>query len=258
MSNDRALHAITIPTALGVHTLQIAVDDRPMRLSEIVPLAQHITNLFVETALDEERRQGRSISCGPGCAACCRNLVALSAPEAFRVADVVSELDPAEQADVFRRFESACHAAEKADMLRSMARLESSSVEQRQELAERYFAAQIDCPALMDRRCRMHPERPLVCRDLNVTSPAEECARPSVQSYRRVPTAPLLSGPLTRLVAKLTGTALTFVAMPLVLTFAEEHADLAFRTWPGSVLLSGLLEQMGLGHANPSMAPAGE
>jgi Fe-S-cluster containining protein len=34
------------------------------------------------------------------------------------------------------------------------------------------------CPFLEDESCSIHPDRPLVCREYLVTSPAELCAGP--------------------------------------------------------------------------------
>ena len=44
------------------------------------------------------------------------------------------------------------------------------------ELSLAYFAQGIPCPFLEDESCSIHPERPLVCREYLVTSPAELCA----------------------------------------------------------------------------------
>ena len=44
------------------------------------------------------------------------------------------------------------------------------------ELTVAYFAQGIPCPFLEDESCSIHPERPLVCREYLVTSPAELCA----------------------------------------------------------------------------------
>src|SRR4029077_10602687 len=44
------------------------------------------------------------------------------------------------------------------------------------ELSVSYFAQGIPCPFLEDESCSIHPERPLVCREYLVTSPAELCA----------------------------------------------------------------------------------
>lgn len=51
--------------------------------------------------------------------------------------------------------------------------------EARGQLGRDYFALGVPCPFLEDESCSIHPERPLVCREYLVTSPAEHCARPT-------------------------------------------------------------------------------
>ena len=43
------------------------------------------------------------------------------------------------------------------------------------------------CPFLEDESCSIHPERPLVCREYLVTSPAELCAGPAQEGVTPVP-----------------------------------------------------------------------
>jgi hypothetical protein len=46
------------------------------------------------------------------------------------------------------------------------------------ELSVAYFALGIPCPFLEEESCSIHPDRPLVCREYLVTSPAELCSGP--------------------------------------------------------------------------------
>jgi Fe-S-cluster containining protein len=54
------------------------------------------------------------------------------------------------------------------------------------ELSVAYFAQRIPCPFLEDESCSIHPERPLVCREYLVTSPAELCAGPAQEGVTPV------------------------------------------------------------------------
>jgi Fe-S-cluster containining protein len=245
VGHDEQAHiTVTLPTALGPSRLELQVDERPMRLSELAALGAQLTDIVVERALENEQRDGRSISCGAGCAACCHHLVGVSLPEAFLVADVVSDLEPALQAKAIASFDRAALALQSAELLEALRRLASTGPAERRAVAERYAAAAIGCPLLIDGRCSIYPSRPLICRDLNVTSPRECCSGVSPEAYRRVPTGPLLSGPLARLTAKLAQGAPPMVAMPLVLEAAEAHAELAFHGWPAHGLVAALLAEI--------------
>ena len=50
-----------------------------------------------------------------------------------------------------------------------------------------YFALGIPCPFLEEESCSIHPDRPLVCREYLVTSPAELCAGPTQEGVTPVP-----------------------------------------------------------------------
>ena len=54
------------------------------------------------------------------------------------------------------------------------------------ELSTAYFALGVPCPFLEDESCSIHPERPLVCREYLVTSPAELCAGPKQEGVTPV------------------------------------------------------------------------
>jgi len=50
-----------------------------------------------------------------------------------------------------------------------------------------YFALRVPCPFLEEESCSIHPDRPLVCREYLVTSPAELCAGPTQEGVTPVP-----------------------------------------------------------------------
>src|SRR5262249_4341970 len=65
-------------------------------------------------------------------------------------------------------------------------------------LSAAYFALGLPCPFLEDESCSIHPERPLVCREYLVTSPAELCAGPAQEGVTpvAVPKVSLAARPL--------------------------------------------------------------
>lgn len=69
------------------------------RLADIVPVARSLCTAFVDATLRHLEERGARLLCHQGCcAACCRHLVSLSIPEAFRVAEEVTAC-PAEKRD---------------------------------------------------------------------------------------------------------------------------------------------------------------
>jgi Fe-S-cluster containining protein len=163
---------LTVGTLKVVHP--ITVPDAPVPAAEIVPALQGLVNAVVDAA-----EVGQTISCRKGCGACCRQLVPVSRTEGERLLQVVDAL-PAERRDVLmKRFASAEVAIENADLKERRGRSD-------RELSAAYFALGLACPFLEDESCSIHPERPLVCREYLVTSPAELCAGPKQEGVKPV------------------------------------------------------------------------
>jgi Fe-S-cluster containining protein len=237
---------LNIPTPQGELTIELGVPRTPMRLADIVPIVQHVTDLTAKVALEAEAKAGRPMSCKDGCAACCRQLVMMSPPEAFVLADwIVQQPAPARDAALVR-FEAAEKVLEEAGVLASLRELlDDPRGRDVQAIAARYFDLYLDCPMLAEaERCAFYPARPLVCRDLYVTSPAEWCRENTLRVVQKVPTPPTAVYPLARLTARLTGEPLRLVPLPLALHYAEAHVELATRRWPGRELFEALLAEL--------------
>jgi Fe-S-cluster containining protein len=158
----RIAHAITVP-------------DRAVDAAEIVPALQGLVNAVVEAAA-----VGRTISCRKGCGACCRQLVPLSRTEGERLLRLIDGLPPDRRAGLKARFSAAEARIERAGLKDRGGRGDRA-------LSTAYFALDLPCPFLEDESCSIHPERPLVCREYLVTSPAELCAGPAQEGVTPVP-----------------------------------------------------------------------
>lgn len=163
----RVVHPITVPSA-------------PVPATEVVPALQGLVNAVVTAAEAGLRKSGGSISCRKGCGACCRQLVPVSRTEGERLLALVETM-PADRRerlkDRFAAAETILDAAGLSDR--------AGRSDREQSLA--YFALAIPCPFLEDESCSIHPDRPLVCREYLVTSPAELCAGPSQEGVTPVP-----------------------------------------------------------------------
>jgi Fe-S-cluster containining protein len=156
-------------------------------LAGLLPLAREVADRLSEAAIARARGEGRSISCRDRCAACCRQLVTISLVEAVGLADAVSAMPEQQQARVRARFAGAIGALERGGLLdpaepRGRRRLVARAGDLREDvlprLARDYFTLGLACPFLEDESCSIHPERPGICREYHVSSPAERCQRP--------------------------------------------------------------------------------
>ncbi len=157
----RIVHPITVPST-------------PVPAADVVPALQGLVNAVVEAA-----EMGKAISCRKGCGACCRQLVPVSRTEGERLLQLVEAMPDERRETLKARFAAAEAAIEAAGLKERQGRSD-------RELSTAYFALGVPCPFLEDESCSIHPERPLVCREYLVTSPAELCAGPKQEGVTPV------------------------------------------------------------------------
>jgi Fe-S-cluster containining protein len=155
-----------------VHPMTVA--SAPVPAAEVVPALQGLVNAVVEAA-----EMGKAISCRKGCGACCRQLVPVSRTEGERLLQIVEAM-PAERRQTLKaRFAATEKAIDAAGLAERKGRSD-------RDLSTAYFALRVPCPFLEEESCSIHPERPLVCREYLVTSPAELCAGPAQEGVTPV------------------------------------------------------------------------
>jgi Fe-S-cluster containining protein len=153
----------------------ISVPEAAVPASDVVPALQGLVNAVVETA-----EAGKAISCRKGCGACCRQLVPISRTEGERLLDLVEAMPEERRGEIKRRFAAAEAILEPAGFNDRAGKTD-------RELSTSYFALGVPCPFLEEESCSIHAERPLVCREYLVTSPAELCAGPVQAGVTPVP-----------------------------------------------------------------------
>ncbi len=223
---------------------QVQVDTGPMRLAELVPTAIELTMVLSTRANQRETNQGKTISCAAGCGACCRQLVPVSPPEAFWLADVIRSLPDERRDVVMSRFNHIASDVEQRGMVDEMYNPPPTD-EPILEISKKYFLLGLPCPFLEDESCSIHPYRPVACREYNVTSPAAWCAEPYNYEIEKVPMPMPLSLPLTRLTSSLVGSRMPLVPLSLVPQWVEANAELGQRAWPGLELFEEFIKCLG-------------
>ena len=163
----RVVHPVTVPSG-------------SVRASAVVPALQGLVNAVVGAAETKLAETGTEISCRKGCGACCRQLVPVSRTEAERLLGVIEAMPAKRQRALKERFAAAAAAIKAAG-------LDAAAGRSDRDLSVGYFALGIPCPFLEEESCSIHPERPLVCREYLVTSPAERCAGPQQEGVTPVP-----------------------------------------------------------------------
>jgi len=236
-AREFAVMNVEIGTPLGPIRGRVQIDTGPMRLASLVSTATGLTEIMVGRTRRSEESAGRAISCRAGCGACCRQMVPLSIPEAFALADTIDAMPPERRAAVLARFDTVVAGLGDAGLLDVILNADLLA-DASKAISMRYFYLGLACPLLADESCGIHAERPVACREYNVTSPAANCQDPVAFGVRVVPMPLPFSLPLARLTAELTAAPPALVPLSLVPRWVAEHADLRARTWPGAELFN--------------------
>jgi Fe-S-cluster containining protein len=170
----------TIPVELTVFggTLKagIPVPTRPVSTREMVTVFRAVAEAVIHLSVRAAQETGRSVSCRAGCGACCRQLVPISQTEAAMILDLIEAMPEPRRTTVRRRFEDAKNTLVAAGLRDALLAPQLQPAERMRGISIEYFQLGLSCPFLEDESCSIHPERPIICREYLVSSPAENCA----------------------------------------------------------------------------------
>jgi len=237
--------ALDLPTPHGAIRGTLPLPDRPVRLSEIVPVAVGIGGQVVAQALRRAADDGRPTTCGPACGACCRQLVPVSAPEAFAVSAALGALTPDHHTRVNARLSATAEALAAHPDLLSRLMTPAADDATAAATAHDYFALQLPCPFLEEESCSFHRFRPSICREHNVSSPPTLCGDPFANPVKPIAIPVRLSEILARAHAHLYALpAPLLLPLSLAPTWVADHPDLDRLAWPADRLLPDLIAAM--------------
>jgi Fe-S-cluster containining protein len=241
-------YEVSLNTPRGRLTTSMDVPTGFVPVAEIVPLAQRIGR---EAQTLEERHvlaEGKTISCRAGCAACCRMLVPVSAPEAFALREHVRSLPPAQRQAVTDRIEASKQRLREAGLLEHLESLGETTRpigdEEMEPVNRAYYALRMPCPFLEAERCTIYEHRPSACRELLVTSPAELCQDIVANPVVPLPVSVRVSTVLGLAWADLAQAAPVLIPLPLALDWADRHVTDSQRAWSGGDLFDRVLDKI--------------
>ncbi|HMS82948.1 MAG TPA: YkgJ family cysteine cluster protein [Nitrospira sp.] len=238
---------ISLNTSVGQITTAVDVPTGFVPITSIVPLMRRLGE--EAQALDVARlaEQGRVPSCQKGCAACCRMLVPLSVPEAFAVHDWVRSRPAEQQGRIVARFAEAKVRLLAKGVWQQLSELcevsDHTSDEVADEVNHRYYALRMACPFLEEEACTIYDERPAACRELLVTSPADQCDDLIANPVETVPTPMRISTVLGLLWQDLSCSSTRLIPLPLALDWAKSHARDNDQMWRGTQLFDQALDK---------------
>ena len=176
-------------------TGQLRIGDLPLHISFTVPAGpcapgallpgvQALADRITDYCMTKAGQAGRPVSCQKGCGACCRQMVPVSPVEARNLHSLVEAMSPENQTAVRVRFKAAQQVLPATGLGNPGHPVEDKPAYRAYGLG--YFRVGMPCPFLQDESCSIHPDRPLVCREYVVTSPASACAAPGTGLVKQI------------------------------------------------------------------------
>jgi len=212
----------------------------------LVPVFQFLTDTLVYAAQRVTEQQGRTIACGPGCAACCHQAVPVGEAEVLHLAMVVGAMAPPQQAKCRARFERVMAELRAAGLLARAHEIVAAGGDEQaeHELAVDYFAQKLACPFLDEGSCSIYAHRPLRCREHVVASPPERCMDPELEAPEGVLGLRKASPLLYRFGDGRGGDRVRCVLLPESLEWVARHRHVAPATFPGPVMFENYLRAL--------------
>jgi Fe-S-cluster containining protein len=214
--------------------VQSAVLSGQVRPDEILPLLRQIDDAAIDRAVAKSEAEGRPISCCRGCSACCRaQPVPVTPAEAYALALLVERLPEPRRSAVRGDFTERVSRLREAGLAELYLDRDSDiTSEEARQIARRYFQLGLVCPFLSDDgACGIYHDRPFVCRQYLVTSPAVRCTNPFDNAVDVLPMPLAAATGFQRVTSELLGREQLTIPLTLVLEYVERHRDELERTF---------------------------
>ena len=146
---------LDIQTSFGRLRGKMRLPSGGMRLAELAWNLMRMDDQLVSMGVARgtgPHAGGRQVSCCSGCGACCRQLVPLSPPEAFMLADLVFSFPDERREAVIARFAQARQALQQAG-IEMVAGPTKASDSAHLDVALKYFELGVPCPFLEGESC---------------------------------------------------------------------------------------------------------
>jgi Fe-S-cluster containining protein len=231
--------------------IPFALGEQP--IAALLPFAQQLTNELTAASISAVEKEGKQISCKAGCGACCRQLVGISLVEARDLARVVDEMPPERQAIIRERFAKGIAKLEASGLIDAndksgnrwlLDNTPGATQSMLPRIAKLYFEQQIACPFLENESCGIYLDRPLVCREYHVTSPAERCAQIYQIGVDRVEVPRHIGEHLARTAHQVAGLQLQMIPLILSLEWTASESEAEQRKYDGLELVKALVTEL--------------
>lgn len=219
------------------------IPQAPAKPQAMLPALREFTNALVQISEEAVIGQGLQISCAKGCAACCRQVVPITVPEAYDMRRMVEALPEPRQSVIRERFEQGMERLRASGAVDGILNASGTDRDEIARVGKEYLAQNVACPFLEKEACSIHPDRPLACREFLVTSPAVNCSDPRPDNIIRVPMA---SAPSRALMLAAPGDRagkLPLIPLIAAMDWTDAHPDNLLEK-PGGQWLNEFVKQL--------------
>jgi len=217
-----------------------------IRADEVLPLLRQIDDAAIDRAAGRSEAEGKPISCCRGCSACCRaQPVPITPAEAYALTLLVENLPQPRQSEVRARFADRVRRLFDEGLAQVyLDRDPNLTRDQARDVARRYFAMGLICPFLEDDACGIYHERPFVCRQCLVTSPAALCVNPFDNAVEVLPIPIAPAGAFQNVTTQLLGRKQFTIPLTLALEYVARHREELERTFEARDLAKRCIEAL--------------
>lgn len=220
---------------------KVTVPTGPIYMRQMLPLVQVLADRVVDAASQCAEKRGEKVSCTKGCGACCRQLVPIAPVESRQIRDLIEQIPEPRRGAIRARFAEARRRLLKSGLLQRLLERDEWQEGDSRTLGVQYFHQGIPCPFLEEESCSIYYDRPVACREYLVTSPAENCARPTPETVQTVS----MPFRIWTAMARVDGEGQRAPWVPLILApeWADAHPDESTAR-PGPEMLRSLFDQI--------------
>jgi Fe-S-cluster containining protein len=218
-----------------------------IRPDQILPLLRQIDDLAIDRAVEQSEADGKPISCCRGCSACCRaQPVPVTPAEAYALWRLVESLPEPRRSDIRARFADRAQRLFDAGLAEVyLNRDPNLSKDTARDVARKYFRLGLVCPFLADDgACGIYFDRPFVCRQYLVTSPAALCTNPFDNPLEVLPIPIAAAGAFQKVSTQMLGREQFTIPLTLALEYVERHREELERTFEARELASRCVEAL--------------
>lgn len=215
------------------YELNLTIPATPVKPQRMLPVFQKLTNEIVARGIQRTNDTGKPVSCKAACGACCRQPLLISEAETHSLADLIESMPEDRRRIIKQRFREGREHFEKLgwfdrfDSMSDLAKAGPSDELGREFVAvlSEYIEQQVACPFLESESCSIYEDRPLVCREYLVTSPAENCSRPRPENTEKLAISGSPSTAFASLVRTGDSERPSSLLLIRLIEFVETHTD---------------------------------